>query len=216
MKIMMLIGIVLCLMLISISGCLCFNGCKPNSDQQGGILDPNNIVDSAPAFVTKLIYKTNWLTTMALIGIAASAAAFITGQSYALPLFAGCSALLTTILAMAQYSKWIALGGMLISVGIFVYVAIKRNKSTRITENALKDVVIGVEKVKKSILGKVASDLMVNGVMKSTIPVVECLKDGISLEKKKINEMLRGCQSDDTVKLVSFIKKDIVPDTEGE
>jgi hypothetical protein len=183
-----------------ISGCLCFNGCKPDSDQQGGILDPNNIVDSAPAFVTKLIYKTNWLTTMALIGIAASAAAFITGQSYALPLFAGCSALLTTILAMAQYSKWIALGGMLISVGIFVYVAIKRNKSTKTTENALKDVVIGVEKVKKSILGKVENDLT----------------DRVSLKKKEINGMLRGCQSDDTVKLVSSIKEDIIPDTKGK
>jgi len=200
MKINVLIGIVLCLTLITISGCLCFNGCKPDSDQQGGVLDPNNIVDSAPGFVTRLIYKTNWLTTMALIGIAASAAAFITGQSYALPLFAGCSALLTTILAMAQYSKWIALGGMLISVGIFVYVAIKRNKSTRITENALKDVVIGVEKVKTSILGKVENDLV----------------DEVSSKKKEINEMLRDCQSDDTVKLVSSIKEDIVPNTEGK
>jgi hypothetical protein len=200
MRINVLIGIVLCFVLITISGCLCFNGCKPDSDQQGGILDPNNIVDSAPAFVTKLIYKTNWLTTMALIGIAASAAAFITGQSYALPLFAGCSALLTTILAMAQYSKWIALGGMLISVGIFVYVAIKRNKSTKTTENALKDVVIGVEKVKKSILGKVENDLT----------------DRVSLKKKEINGMLRGCQSDDTVKLVSSIKEDIIPDTKGK
>jgi len=200
MRINVLIGIVLCFVLITISGCLCFNGCKPDSDQQGGILDPNNIVDSAPAFVTKLIYKTNWLTTMALIGIAASAAAFITGQSYALPLFAGCSALLTTILAMAQYSKWIALIGMLVSVGVFVYVAIKRNKSTKIVENALKDVVIGVEKVKTSILSKVENDLT----------------DRTSVKKKEINGMLRGCQSDDTVKLVSSIKEDIVPDTKGK
>jgi len=198
---MLIIGVVLCLVLIiTISGCLCLNGCKPNSDQQGGILDPNNIIDSAPGFVTKLIYKTNWLTTMALIGIAASAAAFITGQSYALPLFAGCSALLTTILAMAQYSKWIALVGMLISVAIFIYVAIQRNKSTKTTEIALKDVVTGVEKVKKMVLGKVENNLT----------------DEVSSEKKKINEMLRGCQSDNTVKLVSSIKETIVPDAEEE
>jgi len=198
---MLIIGVVLCLVLIiTISGCLCLNGCKPNSDQQGGILDPNNIIDSAPGFVTKLIYKTNWLTTMALIGIAASAAAFITGQSYALPLFAGCSALLTTILAMAQYSKWIALVGMLISVAIFIYVAIQRNKSTKTTEIALKDVVTGVEKVKKMVLGKVENNLT----------------DEVSSEKKRINEMLRGCQSDNTVKLVSSIKETIVPDAEEE
>jgi lysylphosphatidylglycerol synthetase-like protein (DUF2156 family) len=126
------------IVLLTNSGCHVANH-KPNPD------DSNSIIDSAPDVITKLVYKTDWLTTIAILGIAVSAAAFVMGQSYALPIFAGCSALLTTILTMAQYSKWIAFVGLAISLVIFAYTAMKSKKFTSNLKTAFEEVVEGVE-----------------------------------------------------------------------
>lgn len=171
-----------CVLLVAILFVCC--GCKIIDPTPKPPNQPTNNEKPEVQVVTKLIYKTNWLATAAIIGIAASAAAFVTGQSYALPMFAACSALLTTILSIAQYAKWIAVAGMVVSISIFIYVAMKKNRTTKKLEGALSDVVTGVEKLREKFLNTVVA-------------------------KKEVNDTLRSCQSDDTVALVESVKKEI-------
>lgn len=165
-------------------------------------LDPNVVVNSAPMVVTKLVYKTDWLTTIAVVGIAVSAAAFVMGQSYALPIFAGCSALLTTILTMAQYSKWIAFVGLTISLVIFVYTVMQNNKIKSNLKTAFEEVVTGVEAVKDRILN-------------DPIIVQNDITDKVSEVKKIINGTLEDCQSPVTIDMVKEVKSSIVEEVKS-
>jgi len=174
----------------------------PTPDPTPG-LDPNAAINSAPMVVTKFVYKTNWLTTIAIVGIAVSAAAFVMGQSYALPIFAGCSALLTTILTMAQYSKWIAFIGLTISLVIFVYTAIQNNKIKSNLKTAFEEVVTGVEAVKDRILKD--STIVQNGITDKTFEV-----------RKIINGTLEDHQSPITIDMVKEVKSSIVEEVKKD
>ena len=156
-------------------------------------LDPNTIIQPATQYVDKIIKQTDWLTTIAVVGIALSVAAFVMGQTFAMPLFAGCVTLLTTILVVARYAQWMAFIGFAVALIVFAYTAITRIKSNKLAETtkvASKELVIGIQKVKDAIIG-----------------------DSEEL-KKKANAILAGVQSPATVDLVDKLKNEM-PITEG-
>jgi uncharacterized protein YceK len=136
----------LILLIASLSGC----------DQIANMI---NTKPHAPTDeVAKIIYKTNWMVTISMLGIALSVAALVQGSRIALPLFAGCATLLTTVLTVAKYAQWISLVGLLIAVGVFVYVTIIRRKEFSKNSTALKEVVTTVQKVRDNVLSSLGDE----------------------------------------------------------
>lgn len=148
---------------------------------------PGPTAPDIPDTITKIIYKTNWLTTIAIIGIAISAAAFVSGFSRALPLFAGCVTILITILTISRYSEWIAFVGFAFAIIVFIHVVLKRNR-------AFKEVVFGFQEVKDRMFG-------------TTV-------DKDSANRKTANEIMGSVQSPETEQLVQEVKQKMVKNGE--
>ena len=165
-----------------------------------GCITPNGLTNTQPApqgslpdVVSKVVYKTNWLTTAAIVGIALSAAAFVQGAKFALPLFIGCATLLVTILALTEYAEWIAFIGFGIFVLVFAWTIWQKRKSDKALNSAFKEVVTGTQNLKEKILDSVQNDVT----------------DQLSAKKKEINETLAEPQSTTTQGLVKKVKVDL-------
>ena len=91
--------------------------------------------------LTKVVFKTNWIATASIIGIAVSAFAFLNGSKSGIAGMVACFIALTMTLAVARYAQWLALGGLVGSVGLMVY-------SIFIKDRALKEVVQTVEQTR--------------------------------------------------------------------
>jgi hypothetical protein len=94
-----------------------------------------------PDTVETVITKTNWLVTVAIIGIALSVVAFINGSRFAIPAFVGCCVALGVTLAVIKYAAVIALGSMVLAGGVCVYTIFVKTR-------AIKELVAGGEIVK--------------------------------------------------------------------
>lgn len=184
----LIVLVAIAVVLLTVTGCRTLFG---NSSISGGISNtPGESVIGSDA-LSNVVYKTNWLVTASILGIAASAAAFVTGQSYALPIFAACSAALTTVLSVTKYAEWIAVGGMAVSVGIFIYLMIKRNRDDKKVKTAFEEVVEGTQRVKEWAVNRTESGLTRED----------------SKVKTRINGILSRCQHhNETKDLVKGVK----------
>jgi len=87
------------------------------------------------------VQKTNWLVTISILGIAASAVALFNGSKNAIPIAVGCFVALTLSLMVARFAYVLALGGTVVSVALSVYGIYVKSK-------AIKEIVAGVQKYK--------------------------------------------------------------------
>ena len=85
---------------------------------------------------------TNWLLTLAIIGVGAGFFAFLNGSSKGLQFMAACFVTLSLIIGLTRYSAWIAASAMIGAVALMVYSVLVKNK-------ALKEVVEGVQRVRE-------------------------------------------------------------------
>lgn len=169
--------------LLILPGCIQPTGPTPNP----GPPAPHG---SIPDVITQIVYKTNWLSTLAIVGIALSAAAFVQGQKFALPLFAGCATLLATILTITQYAKWIAFVGFGVALVVFVYVTWQKRKEVKGLDTAFKEVVVGVQNLKQKIIDDTPQHNRVD-------------------TKIELNSVLSEPQSDSTILMVNKTKTDL-------
>jgi len=150
-------------------------------------------IGSLPDVVSKVVYRTNWLTTVAIVGVALSAAAFVQGARFALPLFVGCATLLATVLTITAYAKWIAFIGFGIFVVVFAWAIWQKRKNDKNLDAAFREVVTGAQNLKEKLLGEVQNDLT-----------------DLKYQKKvEINAALAEPQSDTTRTLVDKVKTEI-------
>jgi hypothetical protein len=171
--------------LLVLPGCISPIGPTPNPNP--GPPTPGGLI---PDVITQIVYKTNWLSTLAIVGIALSAAAFVQGQKFALPLFAGCATLLATILTITQYAKWIAFVGFGVALVVFVYVTWQKRKEVKGLDTAFKEVVISAQSLKQKIIDDTPQHNRAD-------------------TKTELNNILSEPQSDSTVLMVNKTKADL-------
>ena len=91
--------------------------------------------------LTKVVFQTNWIATVSIVGIAISAFTFLNGNKTGIAGMVACFVALTMTLAVARYAQWLAIGGLVGSVGLMVYSIFTKDR-------ALKEVVQGGQKFK--------------------------------------------------------------------
>ncbi len=121
-------AIVAALLVVSFFGCQTFRPRPP-------------IIDNPRDALIQTVIKTDWITTIALLGMAVAVAAMVNGSRTAFPAFAGCGFALWSNLTVIRYAGVMAWFGLAASVLIFVYVVFVKNR-------ALKEIVAGVENFK--------------------------------------------------------------------
>jgi len=134
-------GIILALILFG-SGCSMF--------QPGTSTDP---IKPGTELLVKTVLKTNWLMTVAIIGVGAGFFSFLNGNGKGLKIMAACFVILSLVLAISQYAAWIAGIAMVGAVALMIYTTVIRNK-------ALTEIVKGGERI-QIIDGKL-SDTAIN------------------------------------------------------
>jgi len=115
-------------LLLSVSGCSVLGGSTPDPMPE---LTPGQSI-------TKAIEHTNWLVTLAVIGAGAGFFAFLNGNGVGLKLIAACLVIISLTLMISWAAKWIAVVGIVGSVGLLIYTIWTKNK-------AIKEVVRGNE-----------------------------------------------------------------------
>lgn len=100
------------------------------------------IPDTPQQRLTETVLKTNWLATVAIIGIAASAFAFLNGSKTGIAGMVACFIALSMTLATARYASWLAAGGLIGSLGLMIYSVLTKDR-------ALKEIVQGGQKLKE-------------------------------------------------------------------
>jgi hypothetical protein len=172
--------------LIGVSLLVILGGCLSEFSKPPSETDPT----TTTGWLNNITKQNGWLTTIAIVGIALSVAAFTQGVGFALPLFAGCVTLLTTVLVVTKYAQWIAILGFIVALAVFGYTIVMRVRKDRAAETAktaVKEAVAGIQKVKDKVL----------------------MGDEV---RKRINEILEGEQCPATVELVRKIKEDLSPE----
>ena len=171
------------LIIFFILACVLFNnlaGCSllPTS---GSII---TTVPTAAQQLFKAAKNSNWLVTLSILGIAAGAFAFLNGSKIGLPCIGASCISLFMALAVARFSTWMAVFGLigsLASVGISVLV---KNR-------AVKEIVMGVQDLKKGFKVDQKEDLIDrsrraqnNNQSKSTQKLVQNVKSKLKLKGK--------------------------------
>lgn len=128
--------IITIILLITIMGCNCFQKSNKTSD---------NIPDTPQEILYKIVYKTNWLVALSIIGASLSMAAYINGSKTAVPIGIGSLTALGLTLATVRYATWFAGGSIIAAVLIFGATVIKKNV-------ALKQIITGVQRLKDATL----------------------------------------------------------------
>ena len=136
-------------------------------------------VPTAAQQLFKAAKNSNWLVTISILGVAAGAFAFLNGSKIGLPCIGASCISLFMALAVARFSTWMAVFGLigsLASVGISVLV---KNK-------AMKELVTGVQALKPieggdySATNKILADIQ----SKSTQKLVQNVKSKLKLKGK--------------------------------
>ena len=141
-------------------------------------------VPTAAQQLFKAAKNSNWLVTISILGIAAGAFAFLNGSKIGLPCIGASCISLFMALAVARFSTWMAVFGLigsLASVGISVLV---KNR-------AVKEIVMGVQDLKKGFKVDQREDLIDrshraqnNNQSKSTQKLVQSVKSKLKLKGK--------------------------------
>jgi hypothetical protein len=120
---LILVALLLCMMT---AGCLSPWGRKPSLETENPVLQL-----TGRETLTKVVFQTNWLATVSMIGICLGVAAFVNGQKLAIPIIVACGVGLFLSLAVARYAAILAFGGLVLAVGIVVYAVFSKNKAIR-------------------------------------------------------------------------------------
>jgi len=128
------------LVILSVSGCRFIQPIIDGIFQPPASADP---IDNGKESLFNAVKGTNWLVTLAILGMAAGVFAFINGSKIGIPVVISCAAALFMSLAVARFALWMAVFGM---VGAVAAVAI----SILVKNKALKEVIGNVKDIKES------------------------------------------------------------------
>jgi len=93
-----------------------------------------------PAF-RDIVHKTNWMATLAVVGIALSAMAYINGNTKAVGIFVGSCVALGVSLAVARYASIIAIASLVAGGIVFLY-------SVGVKNIALKELISNIQELR--------------------------------------------------------------------
>lgn len=85
---------------------------------------------------------SNWIVTISILGMAGGVFATLNGQKWGMAVIVSCSVALFMSLAVARFAWWMAVCGLLGSVGLCVVSIMSRKR-------ALVEIIKGVEKLKE-------------------------------------------------------------------
>ena len=111
------------------------------------ILRPATSIDPikpGTELLVKTVLKTNWLMTVAIIGVGAGFFSFLNGNGKGLKIMSACFVVLSLVLAISQYAAWIAGIAMAGAVGLMIYTTVTRNR-------ALTEIVKGGEEFRRDV-----------------------------------------------------------------
>lgn len=107
----------------------------------GGSSGGDNKIEDGKESLWNAVEGTNWLVTLAIVGMAAGVFAFINGSKIGIPVIASCAVALFMALAVARFAMWMAVFGLIGAVAAVAISVLVKNK-------ALRDVVGNVQKIK--------------------------------------------------------------------
>ncbi len=121
--------------------------------------------------------KQNWLLTLSFVGVGAGFYAFLNGSSRGIQVMASCFVVLSLIIGMTKYSAVIAAIAMIGAVCLMIY-------STLIKGKALREVVQGVEKIRRFPIDTATKNLLAANIVpilssvqsKTTKAIVKAVK----------------------------------------
>ena len=174
--ILLIMGLTLAL---SVTGCISFGKPKPPDST---IVIPETLFESPKDVLYKIVYKTNWLIALSIIGASLSMAAYINGSKTAVAIGIGSLTALGLSLATIRYAEWLAGASIIAAVLIFIATVVRKNL-------ALKQIITGIQKV-KIMLGQSKGKLDLE----------------TDTNANNINDILGGNQNKDTTALVLEIK----------
>jgi type IV secretory pathway VirB6-like protein len=132
------------------------------------ILGDKPPVDPKTVYLDKVIHKTNWMATIAILGIAAGFFAFLNGNNAGLKIMASCFVMLSIVLMVARFAMLIAVATGVGAVGLLGYTIWLKRK-------ALLEVVESVEHGKAN--GGWDSEFVKNAIQSpTTTNIVKSLK----------------------------------------
>ena len=135
-------------------------------------------VPTAAQQLFKAAKNSNWLVTISILGVAAGAFAFLNGSKIGLPCIGASCISLFMALAVARFSMWMAVFGL---IGSLASVCI----SVLVKNRAVKDLIMGGQKIK----GQGYTTLGINKILaenqtKSTQKLVQNVKSKLKLKGK--------------------------------
>ena len=125
-----IIAVVILIILVILSGCALFQR------------TPDPIALTTGQQWTKTLSQTHWLVTFSILGAGAGFLSFLNGYGKGLRILAACLLVASLTLMISWYGKWLAIIGIVGSIGLFGYTIITKNK-------ALKQVIGGIDTFKK-------------------------------------------------------------------
>lgn len=160
----------LAIVLVFISGCSMFKSFQKK---------PEPLPKTPQDALTTVVLKNNWLVTVSIMAIATSVFAVLNGLKWG---FAGAIAGIVSLclsLAVIRYAQWLAIAG-LTGAGLLCLASIL------LKNNALKDIIRGVEKIKRAPLIERED---INKILKENSPKKETRK---LVDNYKIDMKLSG------------------------
>jgi hypothetical protein len=100
-------------------------------------------VPSATNQLWQAARSSNWMVTIAVLGIAAGVFALLNGSKIGIPCIGASGVALFMALAVARFALWMAVFGLIGSVAAVAISVLVKNK-------ALKDIIFGIQKVKET------------------------------------------------------------------
>lgn len=140
----------------------------------------NTIITGPVPTPTQQLWKaaknSNWLVTLSILGIAAGGFAFMNGSKMGLPCIGASCISLFMALAVARFSTWMAVFGL---IGSLAAVGI----SVLIKNRAVKEIVVGVQVVKNrhKVIRSATNDMLTKQQSKSTQKLVQNVKNKLKL-----------------------------------
>ena len=137
-------------------------------------------VPTATQQLWKAAKNSNWLVTISILGVAAGAFAFLNGSKMGLPCIGASCISLFMALAVARFSTWMAVFGL---IGSLAAVGI----SVLVKNRAVKEIVVGVQKYKDGYSGSDSRSYLTDKLKeqsKSTKKLVQNVKSKLKLEGK--------------------------------
>ena len=158
----------------------CLQGCSLLPTSGSSI----TTVPTAAQQLFKAAKNSNWLVTISILGVAAGAFAFLNGSKIGLPCIGASCISLFMALAVARFSTWMAVFGLigsLASVGISVLVKNRAVKEMIVSTQTIKDYAVNQAGLNRSGLNRL---LIENQPTKSTQKLVQNVKSKLKLRGK--------------------------------